>query len=266
MLEFSASRFVELSHRFGLLLGQYRKNPDPDVLKNSLTYLCENSEALGLHVTHSLIIRLFSELAQQNPSRVMFQDGRLAINDAQLDTDRIVHHVETLYNTMISELDSIRFRAIPVDRISYFGGEWLSNTYIVNNFPTALRELQSAGRCFALGESTAAVFHATRALESGLGSLAKYFNKDFSNANWQIIIEQIESEIRNLGNQARSQQRIDDERFFGGAASHLYFVKNAWRNHVAHNRESYSDGEALSVINNTAQFIESLCPRLREAF
>ena len=62
----------------------------------------------------------------------------------------------------------------------------------------------------------------------------------------------------------KSAQKSEDEKFFGAATAHLYFVKNAWRNHVAHTRDSYSDGEALKVMQRTADFVESLCGRLSE--
>jgi hypothetical protein len=103
-----------------------------------------------------------------------------------------------------------------------------------------------------------------RALESGLTALAKPFNVSSAHENWQNIIEQIESAVRALGNQTKSQQKIDDEKFFGAAVSHLYFVKNAWRNHVAHARDNYGDDEALRILQHSQEFIESLCPRLQE--
>jgi hypothetical protein len=104
-----------------------------------------------------------------------------------------------------------------------------------------------------------------RALEPALTALAKPFpHISPTHENWQNIIEQIETAVRAIGQQPKSQQKIDEEKFFGAAASHLYFVKNAWRNHVAHARDSYSDDEAVKVLSRTLEFIESLCPRLQE--
>jgi hypothetical protein len=103
-----------------------------------------------------------------------------------------------------------------------------------------------------------------RSLEPALSALAAPFGVSASHDNWQNIIEQIESKARNLGQQPKSQQKIDDETFYGGATSHLYFVKNAWRNHVAHTRDSYSDDEAVKIMQRSLEFVESLCPRLHE--
>src|SRR5260370_37906405 len=104
-----------------------------------------------------------------------------------------------------------------------------------------------------------------RALEPALTAIAKPFpHISTAHENWQNIIEQIESAVRAIGQQPKSQQKIDDEKFFGAATSHLYFVKNAWRNHAAHARDSYSGDEAVRILTQTLEFIESLSPRFQE--
>lgn len=268
MLEFAACEFLELSHRFGLLLGQYRKNPDPNVLGNSLDDLITQSGKLGLKVTHGQILCWVSEIVQRDPGSVdaskLSSEGRIGIVNAHIDSDRVTHHVEMLYSTMILEMRNILFRAVPSERAVYYDPMWLADTQIPTRYPTSLAELQRAGICYALGQATASVFHSMRALEPGLASLAGRFSIPSDQGNWQTLIEQIEKEVRKLGNQATSPQKMEDEKFFGGATSYLYFVKNAWRNHVAHRRDNYADDDAFKVLNNTRQFIESLCPRLQE--
>ena len=266
-MDFAAHEFVEISYRFGLLLGQYRTSKDPDVLQRSLSSLLEHSHAVGLRITHEQLLSMVLEITKDHPQSVdlaKLQTERWLDIKATPDINRLMHHIELLYSTMLAEMKSISFRAIPPDRSRFCDPKWLSDTDIPNKFPTSLIELQRAGDCYSIGQPTAAVFHSMRALESGLTALANEFKISAAQSNWQTIIEQIEAEIRKLGTQQKSQQKLDDEKFYGSAAAHLYFVKNAWRNHVAHMRESYSDGEALKILQNTYQYIESLCPRLRE--
>jgi hypothetical protein len=268
MLEFSAIEFIDLSHKFGILLGQYRKNPNPNVLGDTLSTLLVQSKRLGLRVTHTQINDWIVEIIGTNPKHAAVysvgEGRRIQITDVTLDPTRAIHHVEMLYSTMVAEMRSILFRAIPSERTPYCDPGWLAETAIPIKFPVSLRELQLGGSCYALGQPTASVFHSMRALEPGLAALADKFNRPHAQGNWQTLIEGIESDIRALGGQAKSQQKLEDEKFFGAAASHLYFVKNAWRNHVAHTRDSYSDDEALRVLRSTSQFIESLCSRLQE--
>lgn len=263
MLEFAAVEFVELSHRFGRLLGQ-SEQPDPDILGESLNYLLEHGPRLGLAVTVQHVYSLFAEVVGEHPERVTMTGNKVASIKGQVSIERGKHHVEQLYRTMIAEMETILFRAVPKERVPYCDPKWLSDTKIPEHFHTALSEFQRAGNCYALGEPTATVFHSMRAMEPGLNSLADRFGVSYEHDNWQNIIQDIEAKVRDLGKLPKSPQKVEDEKFFGAAASQLYFVKNAWRNHVAHTRDSYSDKEAIMIMQHCVQFIESLCPRLRE--
>jgi hypothetical protein len=270
MLEFSARDYVQIAYEFGVILAGARKprasEPDIDVSK-SIGRLIEDTNRLGLLVTREALGVFLLELARMHPESVKLEgDGLLRITNATLDSDRICHHLETIYETLKAELRTTLFKVIPKEKVKYNDAGWLRNCHeVYSKFPTAFKELERGGICYSLGQPTASVFHSMRALESGLCALAKPF-PHISTAldNWHNIIEQIEKAVRDIGTQAKSQQKSDDEKFFGAATSHLYFVKNAWRNHVSHRLENYSDDEALKILMRTQEFTESLCARLQE--
>lgn len=271
MLDFAAHTFAEIAHRIGLALGRIGDEQDENVLRDSISQLVVKGSWLGLEVTCKQAVALMGEVARENPDKVRWIEGeRLPVVSGELSGRRTSYHLEAIYSTMVSELEAIVFKAIPKERKRYIKpdakgvAEWLNGSVLASGFPTAFRELEKAAECYALGQPTACVFHCMRALEVGLASLAKPFNVASDNANWQNIINDLERAIRALGSQPKSQQRIDDEKFFGAAASHLYFVKNAWRNHASHARETYSDDEAMRILQRTRDFMESLCPRLQE--
>jgi hypothetical protein len=68
----------------------------------------------------------------------------------------------------------------------------------LKKFPSASQDIVAAVDLWALGHSTASVFHFMRVLEHGLRALAADVGKAFDVQNWQNIIDQIESEIRYL--------------------------------------------------------------------
>lgn len=281
MLEFAAKDFVEISYRFGLVLGFMKRHSagiDPalvkkgfeDTMQNVFGDLLKNGSNLGLTVTTEQLLSFLKEhhenapeeMKQRNLENIKRKEFIIA---GQIDMARAAYHAETLYSTMRAELSSISFKAIPKERTRYANSEWLKNSAIESKFPTSFKELDRAGTCYALGQPTASVFHSMRALEPALSALAKPFpHISTTYEYWQKIIEQIEAAVVALGQQPKSQQKIDDEKFFGSATSHLYFVKNAWRNHVMHARDSYSDDESVKILSHTLEFIESLCPRLQE--
>jgi hypothetical protein len=270
MLEYSARDYVKVSHQFGLLLGASRKDsssagrPDPVEIGNAINKLVESAAALGLVVTCENLGRMLREFVRVDPTKASLKDGFLHVKEGALDMGRFCHHIEAVYSTLETELGALLFKAIPRERVRFNNSKWLEGSAIEVKFPIAFRELERSGMCYSLGQPTASVFHAMRALEPALAALASPFGVSSAHENWQNIIIEIESKVRALGGQPKSGIKIEDEKFFGAAVSHLYFVKNAWRNHVVHTRDSYSDDEAAKIMGHSHEFIESLCPRLQE--
>jgi hypothetical protein len=270
MLEFAARDYVELAYEFGSVIAIARKSvPQGTIdLSKSIGKLLEDVNRLGLLVTREALGAFFLEVTKMQPNSVKMQglgdERTLYFTNAGLDNDRMCHHLEAIYSTLKAELRTTLFKVIPKEKAKYSDAVWLKGLELQSKFPTAFKELERGGTCFSLGQATASVFHSMRALECGLAALARPFNISTALENWNAIIEQIEKAVRAIGQQPRSQQKSDDEQFFGGATSHLYFVKNAWRNHVSHRLESYSDDEALKILMRTQEFTESLCARLQE--
>ncbi len=268
MLEFPVSDYLQVALRFGQIIGasdMHEKKFGGDLLKDSLSFLRSETVRLKLSVTHQQLSKMVADIAETQPDRVKRVDNRvMEIKGAELDLLSIRHYLEPIYATLNAELGSMLFKAIARDRNAYVDASWLLNSPIIAAFPTSAKELERAGICYSLGQPTAAVFHSMRALEPALAALAAPFGVSAKFENWQNIINDIEAKVRALGQLPKTQQKVDDEKFFGEACSHFYFIKNAWRNHVAHARDSYSDDEGLRIIQHSKDFVESLCPRLKE--
>jgi len=269
MLEFAARDYVEIAFEFGAVLGALRR-PQSDYidLTKEFKKLMEETNRLGLSVTRDVLGEFVVEVMKTHPGTVTVtgtgEDRTVHFANMSLNAERTCHHVEAIYSTLKAELRTTLFKMIPRERAKYSNAEWLRDTDLQTKFPVAVTELERGGICYSLGQPTACVFHGMRALESGLAALAKPFSISTTLDNWQNIIEQIEKSVRSLGTQPKSQQKSDDEKFYGSAPSHLYFVKNAWRNHVSHRLENYSDDDAIRILLRTEEFIESLCERFQE--
>lgn len=269
MLEFAARDYVEIAHQFGVVLATLRTDKPKELdLGNTIQTLLAETNRLGLLVTREALGEFLLEMIRLNPDGVaaigIGAERTFQFTNTGLNSERTCHHIETIYSTLKAELRTTLFKVIPKERAKYNDSEWLKGPDLQTKFPIAFKELERGGICYSLGQPTASVFHSMRALESGLSALAKPFAISTALDNWQTIIEQIEKAVRNLGTQQKSQQKSDDESFYGAATSHLYFVKNAWRNHVSHRLESYSDDDALRILLRTQEFVGSLCERLQE--
>jgi len=83
--------------------------------------------------------------------------------------------------------------------------------------------------------------HGLRAFVSALGPTFTAPPVELS--NWHNVIEQIERHIRELQKApvADADKPAKSERLqrYSEAASHFFFVKEAWRNHIMHARTRY---------------------------
>jgi hypothetical protein len=125
------------------------------------------------------------------------------------------HRLEAVRFLFQSQADKHTFFRLTKEESSLFNTPQLFSKEVSDAFPSdeSIYEITEAGKCLALGRYTAAVFHLMRVLEKGLKALAVSLNVQFSipfdYLNWQNIIEQIEAEIKKLGQLPAGQVKTD---------------------------------------------------------
>ena len=139
---------------------------------------------------------------------------------------------------------------------------------VATAFPSANRELKEAAHCIALDKGTASVFYAMRAVESGIGALATEVGKTFVVQQWNVILNEIESEIgkmRRNGIPGISKELKDAKlEFLSRAATQIGYFKDGWRNYVSHNKRPYDVNEARGIYEHVGAFVAILSERLSE--
>jgi hypothetical protein len=141
----------------------------------------------------------------------------------------------------------------------YFGGN------VVTLYSDSEVDLKAAGRCFALDEWTACVFHLMRAVEMALHKWANQLGAvqkvPVTEANWQEIIDGAHKALKEIEALPRSKERASDLEYFGETTAQFSSFKNAWRNHVAHGRQCYDEKRANEVMEAVRAFMGRLASR-----
>ncbi len=132
---------------------------------------------------------------------------------------------------------------------------------VLEAFPSASFDIGEAGKCRALGRWTASVMHLMRVLEVGLCCLAIFAGVN-PHANWNMILDQIESSLKKIGKKSHSPE---EEQFAAEAATHFRSIKNAWRNHAMHARVNYDEERTIEIYDSVRSFMRHLATRLKEA-
>jgi hypothetical protein len=129
-------------------------------------------------------------------------------------------------------------------------------------FQSAQWDIREFGKCYATGRDTAAVFHLMRVVELALHAFAAFLGVAFQTPvellNWGPVIDKVNKTIATLGNQPNSLNRSQELTFYASVGMQFNYIKDAWRNHVAHGRERYDEGQALSIMIHVREFIQGL--------
>jgi hypothetical protein len=184
------------------------------------------------------------------------------------NTPKTVAEFDVIIDAMRAEIQSKLFLHVPSYRAHYYNNDDIVSDSVKNAFPNASREIISSSNAFAVSLPTACVFHAMRAAELGVRSLAKSleveFSFDISLADWQNLISQTESKITAIGKRQKSSEKSDDLQFYSECASQFRYFKDAWRVRVAHGRATYEENEANKILEHVCDFFESISRRLKE--
>jgi hypothetical protein len=186
--------------------------------------------------------------------------GEMRLPLSSNDRQTLQAFAQDLSLALQEELKTQVFLAVrPENRELYLQAEPLFGAAVATAFPDATPDIAAAGRCYAVEEWTACVFHLMRVLECGLRSLAGHFNVPFTTDSWHKVIKGIEDGIaaeRNKPNLTDADRATITAH--SKLAAEFRHFKDAWRNHVSHGRAAYDAREAASVYEHVRSFMQHM--------
>jgi HEPN domain-containing protein len=148
-----------------------------------------------------------------------------------------------------TELESHLFLWVKPELAQFFGARF-SET-IDAKFPKTISDTENAGKCLAIGQGTACVFHLMRAMESAIQALCERLGISNTNREWGKLLSDLHKKIEEMDKGAARNAWSESH-------AHLYHVKQAWRNDTMHPNEKYTDDEALEVYRAVKAFMSHL--------
>lgn len=167
-----------------------------------------------------------------------------------------------LHDRIQDELSSRMFYYIRPENVDRYTEQNLFGEKVAASFPNTASDIEAAGKCIALGRSTAAVFHVMRVLELAMRSLALRFGVDYT-PNLTEFADAIrkKSDVSNVN---KSQSLKSIEPFVKDLISDLMALKSAWRNPTLHFTRNYSDEEADDIFRCAKRLMSHLAEWLKE--
>lgn len=156
-----------------------------------------------------------------------------------------------LGDRLVDEVSCRQFIALSPKEAEHYAAPQAGWGEVLKIFPTLATDVSEASRCFALGRYTATVFHLMRVMELTVRALSKKLQIKNVERSWGNLLSDVARAV-----EAMPKGEARDE--WSEALSLLYHVKQAWRNDVMHPKQTYTEEEAIEVLDATKSFVRYL--------
>ena len=170
--------------------------------------------------------------------------------------------IESLEHAIHDQLRNHFYYHVPLEYVPYYVSELPFGEDVFEAFPSAQKNIENAGKCLALGQGTASVFHLMRVMEAGLRALAKALDVQYM-PSWEAYLTKIEKCI-DEPHKNKSSAWKRKEPFYREIAGDLSKVKFAWRNPTMHIERDYEPWEAEEIYKAVRTFTQRLATKVRE--
>lgn len=160
--------------------------------------------------------------------------------------------LEQLIKVTVTEADARQFYLL--DRTvseQHDDADTLFGTEVIDAFPSAAFDISEAGKCLSFGLWTASAMHVMKVLEIGLCGLSHHM-KIVHSENWNKSLNEIEAALRSISKKTDGPK---EEQWAAEAGTHLRFIKNAFRNELAHAGSKCDEREAREIFGNARSFM-----------
>ncbi len=171
----------------------------------------------------------------------------------------VQREVEKLSERLEDELEYEFYFHVPVD-LAPFYDDFPFGDAVADRFPAAIDDMESAGKCLALDQPTASVFHLMRVMEVGLKVIAIELGIPYA-PSWESYLKQISSRIEQR-HADKSDEWKAQEPLFRDVMGDLQAIKIAWRNPTMHVVKRYTSAEAKDIYAAVKAFMTRLTDHL----
>ena len=146
-----------------------------------------------------------------------------------------------MYGQIKEDLQRLGVFQLTAEEVPYYLGYFFESK-LQTAFGDAQRDMVDAGKCFAVNQYTATVFHLMRVIEVGLREFAKYSKVTVpTNASWGAWLK-----------------ACRDAKADADVVARLHTIKDGWRNKSMHVGAHYGRDRAEELLMATRSFMRGV--------
>jgi hypothetical protein len=193
----------------------------------------------------------------------------------ECDWSSFAADLRTALGCIITAMWVGRFVRVSTQYSEYVNNDTLMGDAVQTAFPSAKEDIREAGNCIAVDCGTAAVFHLMRAVEWGVRALCvdlgvltvprKKATIPIEFSEWDKILDQVYPAVNaKIDALSPGPQKQEWQEFYFPLLLDIRGFKDAFRNHVMHTRQTYSQKAADDVLDYVRRFFVLLSTRISE--
>ncbi|UFZ07799.1 hypothetical protein LQG66_16480 [Bradyrhizobium ontarionense] len=202
-----------------------------------------------------------AEVCSRVPLGTLSREIRRTIEECDsLVVDRCGAALRNISERFHDELESKRFVYVPEELVPFYDQNELFGSAVFEKFKNAREDIKSAGTCYALGQSTASVFHLMRGMEVAVRHLARRPNVEITitpQTTWRQITGAMDAKIKAMPETTFQKKRKKE--LWESARANLHHVGSVWRNGTMHPARTYTQSQAKDVLDACRIFMNDLC-------
>jgi hypothetical protein len=212
----------------------------PTIVEVGLQNALNLSNELGLRSVMRQVITLHTAMVARHP------------------LVEFVAEIKQLGIRLEEDLGHVHFLYVPFELVPYWNEPNLFGDAMATKFEDAAADIESAGKCLAVGQGTACVFHLMRAMEVAVRKLGRRLNVTIRpNTTWRGITGKMDVKIKSMPESTDGQKRKKNA--WEEARANLHHVGSVWRNNTMHPAKSYTPSQALDIFKAVRVFMNGLC-------
>jgi hypothetical protein len=197
-------------------------------------------------------------LCQEFSDRVRNESDQLRFEEIGLFIAKMSERVR-------HELSLMAVYEIQPNRVDYYNkSAELFGAAVSAAFPSSRDDIEEAGRCLAVGRSTACVFHLMRAITPVLKAIASELGYN-EQRDWGKYLSEMKGGIWRKFPDDKTKANDSQREFYSDLESRLRSYKEAWRNPTMHDPEKiYTEEKAGEIFDCVKGFMRKAAERLKD--
>lgn len=231
--------------------------------------MCRELDMRTACLSAERLLEVLDAVAASKQAPLQFGDTAMTICTPDEPTTTLLNgRLIELNGRILDELGASKFLQLNTQEAEFFSpGSPLFGPIVAQKFPSLTYDITEAGKCLALGRSTASAFHSIRCLEAGFAAIWRCVGVPDPltgvERNWSNRLRKVEAQLE-VRWPTKTGRMTGDAKFFDEVVGAITAMQNPYRNSTMHLDSIYTEADAQLLFGLVKGIIQKIASRMDE--